>query len=350
MELNAGGFPKLPKLVKIPGLDSLVAYKDLYFAPHGWTILHLLAIFQSKEIISIVADSNFQVPFLVDNYGKTPLEYLLSRDNYEISTVTAVAKFMLDQLEDKVGPYERQLTIDSLTPRFSFLATKLNTNLIIQYLKLFYGESSPEVGFDVNSFGKPVTGYEFSETPTVGKQVYSKLYKEGQDEVSFKTLRLKWDYDTTSDDMLDFAQFIVNVENEDFLRTPAMSRLITHLWNCSWPTLAALGIYFSIMMSLISVYIGTGDRILAVEIIIMVMVAFAFVLELVQVTVLKLEYFKSLWNYIDLSLYFLVYAFIITRMKNDYDELKNGWLVASIILVGYSRWLSYLSLFEASSN
>jgi len=103
-------------------------------------------------------------------------------------------------------------------------------------------------------------------------------------------------------------------------------------------------------VTLISAYIGIGERNIALEVIILVLTVFAFISELLQVSVFKMDYFKEVWNWFDLSQHFLVIAFIITRFADDKDELIRGWLVTSIVIVCYSRLLSYLRLFSASSK
>ena len=338
-------------VVRMPGIETLLAYQDLYFSQHGWTILHLLAIFQSRDIIKLTEDPNFKVPFLVDNYGKTPFHYILSHNGFEFSLVNAVAQFMADHLNDiNVTSHQRQKTLDSLTELFPFIIARLNQSLVNKFLSLFYSTSSEQDGFKAEIFGKAIPSYTHSEATTLGRETFSKLHKEGNEEISFKSIRLNWDYNPSSEDMLQCASTILSIENETYLRFPVISHLVNHLWKSTRPVLIGLAIFYSILMTLISVYIGIGERNLPLEIIILVQTGIAVIMEFLQVTVFKMKYFMEIWNWVDLAQHFLVCAFIITRFVDDDNALTRGWLVASIVIVGYSRWLSYLRLFRASSK
>jgi len=329
---------------------SFFAPEDFYISPHGWNSLHLLTIFKDEDFYKALEDPDFTVPFLVDNYGRTPLHYLLSQPNIEFTTIVALIQFTFKFLKnEKVNRSERQLAYNSLTELFPYIVLKFDNSVTLEYLKLIMRISDQD-SENLPSFGKVKEKYVVDIGPTMRESLLPKLYKEGRDEICFQTLQLNWDYNPASDDMLNCAKTILEIDDEEILKTPAISHLIDHLWNSTRPTLIVFGIFYLILVTLISAYIGIGERNIALEVIILILTVFAFISELLQVSVFKMDYFKELWNWFDLSQHFLVIAFIITRFADDEDELTRGWLVTSIVIVCYSRLLSYLRLFSASSK
>jgi hypothetical protein len=80
---------------------NLAKWQDIYVPGYNFNLLHLLAILEPANLISIPPYSLAKVPFMVDRFGKTPFHYLLAHKSIEIPIKNALFKYMVDFIEDK---------------------------------------------------------------------------------------------------------------------------------------------------------------------------------------------------------------------------------------------------------
>jgi len=293
-----------------------------------------------------------QVPFLVDKYDKTPFHYLIAHDRMDFHLINVMFEYILDYLEDtpKRAPHEYQIIMDSLSPIFLFIITKINAGLVNRFLKLCYMPSAAVYGQILPKFGKPSNKYLCAEAPVINGDILNKIYDDGQDQVLFRTLMLRLDYNIISDDMFKCVVMFSHIKNEEFFRSRAIVNLIDHLWRRSKPFMKVMAVLYSVLIILVSLYIGFGEGYLAFELVILAMTSLFIIAESLQIKTLKKDYFTSIWNWTDLAYFILVFTAIISRFANFQDTLFMNWMYSGIIITGYLRWTSYLRLFLTTSK
>ena len=258
---------------------------------------------------------------------------------------------MLEYLEEEnTSIFEWQTVTLSMNSIFFILVRKVNPTLLNRCLKLFYKKSPVVYGHTLPQFGVPKKKFFISKLPCLKADIKEEMLERGQDPVVFKTSMLYLDYHSASDDMLCSVLTFRDMKDEDFFKSPAISGIVEYLWNKAQPALISAAILFSILMLLMSVYIALGERVLGMEITIISIACLFLVNEFFQIKTIRSNYLKSPWNFADIILFVLMISYIVTRFVNNDDPLGEGWVVSVIVIVGYMRWLSYLRLFDNTSN
>lgn len=330
----------------------MLAYQDLYILPYNWTILHILAITKPKAIPLIATYPEFKVPFMRDIYGKTPLHYILASKQINYVAANAMLNYIVDYIRDDThcSSFRNQTILASMTPLFLFNITKTSPDVAQKYLDACFQEAPTRYGEYYAEFGREETSRVFSKVPVLLPQAQKELIKSGDQQISVRTIMLDLDYDSISEDMKRTASTLSRINSEEILGTPVIMNILDYLWEQSQPTLKVLGVLYSILMVMLSVYIGVGKTMRPVEVSILI-TAFIFLLsELTQLWSMKRDYFQSLWNYIDFSNNVLIIAYAIMKLMDYNDPTLNAWISAVIILLGYTRWISYLRLFDSTSK
>ena len=331
---------------------NLIAYQDLYCGPHNWTVLHLLALFEPQSISTIPPYQEFEVSFILDKYKKTPLHYLIAHKRIDYLMINVIFEYILDYLEDneKRTSYEYQAITDSLSPIFLFIVSKMNSNLVKRYLGLCFSFSPTMYGQVLPKFGKPLSHYSFSKTPIVQPSIQAKIHQDGQDQIAFKSLMLRFDYDITSDDMFRCVTIFSQMNNEDFFRSNAIANLIDYLWRSNKPFMKKIAFLYTALIILVSVYVVIGKPLFPLEVAILVLTSFFLISELVQLYKLGKNYFTSIWNWADIAYFALTFTIIISSFLDFHNEMYQNWMFAGMIISGYLRWISYLRLFGTTSE
>lgn len=329
----------------------MLCYQDMYIVPHNWTILHLLAILEPEALELIAHYSDFKVPFLLDKYGKTPLHYIAASDYVNQQAANIVLKYIVSYLEDEDSHhlFERQAIVTSMTPLVLFIIAKGTPSLAHRFLNLCFQESPGSFGEVRTNFGDPKTRYTFSSSLILSEETKLKIYQKGEDQISFYSTLLNLDYTFTSNDMFHLALRLSLVEDEQIFSSRIIQKLIDHLWKLSKPMIKVLGLHFSVLMILLSVYIGMGTRILALEIIIFIQGAIVLGSEAIQFYNFGDQYLSSIWNWLDVMFIGLVEAYIISRFAGNNNALAKAWISSLILIVGYTRWMAFLRLFQSTS-
>src|SRR5690242_12166891 len=86
-----------------------------------------------------------------------------------------------------------------------------------------------------------------------------------------------------------------------------------YLWQKNTRYQFIMGALFSILMILISVYDGLGVRNVAFEVVILIYGVGFFFYEVLQLFLMRKNYFHSIWNCADFSYFILVIVTMITR-------------------------------------
>lgn len=259
------------------------SYQGLYIIPHNWTALHLLAICNPPKILEVPPYSEFKTSFLVDKYRKTPLHYLLAHKRINYKAATVIFKYIIDFLEDKSvrTPLVSAEVTDSISDILPFLIVRMSPKLVSQYLRVCWISTPTPYQTPPPEFGFPRHNYICSSSLVSNVSTLSKMIEEDQQQVSFKTIMLKLNYDVASDDIFNYVSHLVYIKDEELFRCPSTAHLINYLWYKTYWLTTFMGILYSVFVILISVCVGLKGRNLPLEIIIIVLSSFFLVCELI---------------------------------------------------------------------
>lgn len=327
----------------------MLQYQDLQILPYNWNLLHLITLFNYSDIPLIASYSQFKVRSLVDIYNKTPLHYIIEQYPKDFTSANILLEYILDYLDDKTRSFfEYQTTIQSLTSLFDFIISNADTTLISRLLNLCFINTPKAFGIELPRFGEPLSKYIFSKTPTLMSN--TEICTLGSDPISYFTNMFHLDYSPGSEDMFEKVLVLSDIDNEAVFEHPLIENFVDYLWKKTRYVRWSMGLLFSALMIMLSIYIGLNERLLALEIIIIIVASMFLGIELLQMKALGRKYVLIPWNWVDISHLSLVVAFIITRFANSDNYLAKAWMSTIIIIAGYLRWISYLRLFKTTST
>ncbi len=343
-----------PKMHLI-GLKALAPlYQDLVISPFTWNILHIMALQGKTAFIKELPEmsSKLKMPFLLDHFGKTPLHYLMASRKIDYQAVNSIFSYICDHHNDCYLHHkdEFQEIMKSLSILLPFIFSKIETKLKERFLTLSFATSFVSFKEELPLFGQASSRSCFYETPVVDEKSKSMIWRDGEAQVSCQTNFLYLDYNANSQDMTTMVDLMIKQKNEDFFKTPLISKLIDHLWSQTQTPLIISFLVFSIFMSGLSVYLCLQERNLAFEVVLLALSGVFIMSEGLQIYDLGKDYIGNFWNLLDLSHLLLTVAFLITRIAKHEDELARAWISTIIVLLGYLRWVSYLRIFQATSK
>lgn len=330
--------------------EMMKKYQDLQILPYNWNLLHLITLFRYSDISLVPSYSEFKVRFLVDKDNKTPLHYLIEQHEKDFTSANTLLKYILDYLEDRSRSFfEYQKTIESLTTQFDFIIANADPKLISRFLDLCYRNTPAAYGSELPPFGEPINKYISSKTPTLVSKA-EKICTLGSDPIAYYTNMLHLDYSLGSEDMLKKVIFLTGIKHEVVFQHPLMHNFVQYLWNKTLYVRWFMGLLFSALMLMLSVYIGLNQRILPLEIFIMIVTWVFLANEFLQMKALGVKYITIPWNWVDIIHLALIISYIITRFIDSDDYFGKAWMSTGIIIAGYLRWISYLRVFKTTRH
>ena len=338
-------------LTNTDDLQLISPFQSLVIMPYVWNVFHIAAITNCNKAFSTnLCYSNFKVTSMLDVYNNNPLHYLVVSPKLNYASINIMLEYIVGYLEDRDSRSycEIEQIIQSLSLLFLFIITKVNPRIKERYLSQCIQPTVPHG--QLPQFGEPKTACSFSKVPVLQPDDQKKIWKEGQDSVLFRTTMLYLDYDPVSDDMFNFVLALGTIRAEEVFRSPIIIKIIDHLWRSTKFSIVVSGLFFSTMMLLFSIYIGLGERTLALEITIITLASFLMIGELIQIIVLRSRYFSNIFNAADIINGSLMIAFLGGRIANGDNTLAQEWLSSIVILFGYLRWISYLRYFKTTST
>ena len=331
--------------------QSAACYQSFFVTPYLWNIFHLSAILEKNQIFDVhFSYPNFKVPFLLDLENKTPLHYLSTQGTIDHPSINFMLNYMVDYLSDKsyCNYYQSEQIHKSLSGLFHFIMRETNSKTKNRYLKICYTPSLSST--PLPQFGESETRSTFSTTTTIQPYVQKHIHKPGQDRVTFGNTMVRCDYDITSDDMFRTAVILSSTADEETFKTPFITRVVDNLWKEAQHTIVISGLFFSIWMLLFSVYLGLGERMLGLEVVLILLACMAFAGEAIQFKALREKYTSSIFNWADATISLLMIVYIAMRMADNTNSLAQNWISSLVILIGYLRWISFLRYFKATSK
>lgn len=295
-----------------------------------------------------------KIKWIIDQYGRTPLHYLLgsslTEDKTNYTSVNRIFDYILDFLEDNLKNNTLTFydTMKSLSNISTFMFAKCQPESLHRYLQMAF--STPTMlNKELPKFGIPVRKIRLEKEPILSEEGLEDIYKQGSQTVKFRMVLLYYDFNPLSEDMLSLILVLSKLVDQNFFKTRAISTLVDYLWRANLKYNYAIALCFSILMILASIDLCIETPPLALQIVILVL-DFLFILhECLQISCHGLKYFKSVWNYFDLGFYIMLIIAIILQLAHSEDSLAQGWIFTFVFLIGFGRWISYLRLFDLSS-
>jgi len=336
-------------------VSQAIKQPEFFVLPFRWTTLHIVSVFAHHDFIASMPEySEFQMPFLLDVFNRTPLHYLIAHQNLNFITVNIVFGYMCDYLEDcqLKNPFEFQKIIESLSSLLPFILQKIENKSRQRFLLMVYVKSVVPHSDPAPLFGKNLSESAFfSDSPVLTQQTRDQIWnKQGTVQLEFRSNLLCLDYDILSQDMNEISDCLKTQKSEDFFKIPAITRLIDHLWKQAETPLMIFFAFYSAFIIALSVYLTFQDRSLAYEITLLAVSALLTVNEQWQLVNLKMAYLENVWNWFDLAHLLLTAAFLIARIADNENELARAWISTFIIVLGYLRWISLLKIFKPTRN
>jgi len=336
-------------------VSRAIKQPKLFVLPFRWTILHIVSIHANHEFIAKMPDyTQFQMPFLLDTFDRTPFHYLVSHKNVNSITVNIIFGYLCDYLEDchLKNPFEFQKIVDSLTPLLPFIFQKIEIKSRQRFLLMIYTKSTVPYSNPVPIFGTILSESAFfCDSPVLTQETRQKIWDDqGTAQVEFRSNFLYLDYDILSQDMNDLIGCLKMQKGEEMFKMPVVMRLIDHLWGQAEKPLIIFFALYSMFTIGLSVYLTLKDRCLPYEITLLAISVLFTANEFWQILNLKTSYLEDLWNWLDLAHLLLTVAFLIARIADNDNELARAWISTLIIVLGYLRWISLLKIFKPTSQ
>lgn len=293
---------------------------------------------------------------IVDYEKKTPLHYLreawisndsLEEKNISLYQINKIFHYILDFLEaHRSNHYTYFETMKSLTTISMFILTYASPDLVSKFLR-----SSIYNQPHLHSIGSTSQKIIQIDLPLLRDQDIDLIYKkEGTEWVKFKILGYSMDFDSLSEESLELIRSLKKITNQEYFKTKAISVMIDHFWNQNFSLIGFQAFLFTCLIVLISINFGLDHKEFGIQIIILILVTIFVLYEILQMWSMKSSYFKDFWNYIDLSFYAMAITGIVAQLAELDDYIKLGWIYTSALFTGYGRWITYLRLFDLSSN
>jgi hypothetical protein len=330
--------------------EALLNWRDLYYLPHNWTLLHILALYEPIRLRYIPSFKTFKVPFLLDLYQKTPLHYLLIQRITDTVIMENLFTYIVDYLDaDQQNLIETEAILTSLSNLLPFILHYFKTDLVVRYLNLAniaprvpHGEQFPRIGVSKN---KVITseGNVLKDPKKIAKF-------DGKDLLEIRSVILAIDHRLGSNDSMNLLHILKNSSSEEIFETKAITKFIDHMWKLHRRWQAVIAFLYTVMVILLSIYIGRGEQgNLGLEISVNAISGVLLLLEIIQWIKLKKYYARNLFNLLDISITAYIMAVMIHLYGNNDTLEVRGWLFSACIFFSYARWLGFLRLFRRSS-
>jgi len=330
-------------------VEQAVKQPELFVFPFKWTILHVVSVFANHEFLASMPNySEFKMPFLLDAFERTPFHYLTAHKDFNFLTASNLFRYICDYLEDCQlrDPYEFQKVIRSLSPLLSTILQKIETKQRQRFLSIIDAKSSGPDKNPIPLFGNILSeSAVFCQTPVLTNEIRDQIWNsQGTTQVEFRSNYLYLDYNILSKDMKDLIHFLKMQTSQHIFKRHAIATLIDHLWLQVETPLRVFFMFYSIFIVSLSVYLTLEDRCLPYEIALLIISVIFTGNEFLQIFHLKKSYLESLWNWFDITHLLFTIAFLGTRLANNDYELARAWMSTVIVLFGYFRWISFLTL------
>jgi len=328
--------------------NLIVNYPDLRIFPHAWSWFHITTIFSpSKELINTCLDAH--IPFEIDNFGKTPLHYLLKNNRMDSISLNNI----VDKLPSILSAHPRPLELlDSLSD-IVYKLIQLHSPKVTKFLKMCVMLPRVKDARSLEIFGElppwqEIT-YYLANSRTLSDDIVKNLgIKQGRKKILVRILPFHWNYSSTSDDMHHIIKTLSRVEEQDIFETKAASVVIDYLWTRARYFHYTFAVLFSIYCTLISLYTVMREKSTALGIVIFAFSILFLLYEVFQAASSGLrDYLTRFWNYMDMFGVLIVPPSVIAVWAGAPQETQS-WLFSFCLLYAYIRWVSYFRVFRHS--
>jgi len=333
-------------------------YPELVVYPYNWNLLHLSAIyFPDPKTIQACIDA--RVPITIDSEGLTPLHHLFKKDKVDFNIVNLVLEHF-----DKLIPSHDEYRMHQLMESLSNIVTKIiriNSPMAANLLKYFYGTPLTQKNAEIPTYGKLKRSFwsnqqwDISSTPYFTHELREKHLSYHPSPISVNMLKLKYNYDVTSEEMMKLTYALSNNDHEEVFKTPAIATLVDYIWQKNIGVHLLQFVLYSVALLLFSIWAGLDTRPEnGLSIVAFIFGILFFFIELLQFTTFGvIDYCLNLWNIFDIirNIWWIItfgYAWKNQDFadRDENTEQTRAWMVSLSILFGYIKWIKYFSFIK----
>ena len=331
--------------------NIIQAFPNMIVNSSGQNWLHIIAIGESRKELTLSC-LEAGVPFIMDNFGKTPLYYLFRKSHIDLASIKLILGNFDSILENTQSPSALFASMSEDIPSI----IKLDCPQVVKFLNLCFREPEPVWSKEITYYGQIKNEknpfyqsalWSYSDEVKAGlialddKSGFKNLPK-----VSIRVLPFAFDYKLNSQDMIALVDSLSDATSQEIFETRAISLLISYLWQGIQSFYIVLAILFSIQTILISLYTALDQRNYTLEIPILVLGVFFLSYEAIELIAEGYKaYLSSAWNYIDLpGNTLIILTILLVWMGLDHDILN--WLFSFMLAFTYVRLISYFRMIK----
>lgn len=310
---------------------------SLCISRFGFTPLHFLCLVGNTEQLRKVAEKKFIIK--TDVFGKTPFYYAIAKKN--LSCVEILIDYLI-KLFDNPNCSEFTSSLCSIKNDFSLIIRTSPSNFYILAQKLLI--SSP-AQFIKSSLSLPKTIFSDTFVPSPNDFSSKKSQEDIENPIIIKYSLFELPSSVGSKENIKLLEAINTCSDQRIYNAPLIQEIIDYQWNYVriFTGLYSFLLFINIMLMLIVVKDMSHSNQIIVGFFFAVN-ALLFLWELGQVYFMKFDYFKDIWNYIDISRFALSIVWIITISK---DRYSLTWVV---VLLNFIRGLTAFRLFDGTRH
>ena len=302
--------------------------------PFHMNIMHIFAYFNKLEMMSKAIDEN--VGFIISRSGFSPLYVCFEMNN-----------------EQGINFFYKYVKKTSLIKPFftCVLGKSLNRICLHQshktkkFLDIMLSKSidSTLSRFHHSTYKLPIIAFStglFTDKSSFAKEMFS---NDGQ-ALEFLQTYFNLNLEIGSLDSLQLIRSMIDSDNEQIFNSNFIQTILKFKWRKVRYILYAQAIVYIIYLILLSAYSSLGNMYV-------LNVCFAFNLILVLYEILQLfcsreDYFKDLWNYIDLIRSTIVTIIWVRDMGSYFSTQDN--LIALVVFISWVRGISYFRVIKVT--
>ena len=302
--------------------------------PFHMNIMHIFAYFNKLEMMSKAIDEN--VGFIISRSGFSPLDVCFEMNNEQ------GINFFYKYIKKKsiVKPYFTCVLGRSLNRICLHQSHKTKKFLDIMLSKSIDSTLSR---FHHSTYKLPIIAFSpglFSDKSSFAKELFS---NDGQ-ALEFLQTYFSLNLEIGSSDSLQLINCMIDSKNEQIFNSNFIQTILKFKWQKVRTILYAQAIVYIIYLILLSAYSSLGN--MAV-----LNTCFAFNLILVLYEILQVfcsgpDYFKDLWNYIDMIRSIIMTVIWVRDLGNYFSTQDN--LIALVVFISWVRGISYFRVIKVT--
>ncbi|OMJ83685.1 hypothetical protein SteCoe_15356 [Stentor coeruleus] len=310
-------------------------------APYMVNSLHYYANENAKADLKAAMLTNAH--YIKSSLG-TPLDIALIKEN------TEAAGAIISQLKRRV--YSNNYALETLSDCLCDLNNKGFKGLDELYNECLIkstDENLPE--FCSKDVPLPIVHYELTMNINYKNFIAENNVKDKR--ISFLISTIRMNLEIGSQESLDFLKSLIKCSNTDIFKTKFIQTILNEKWKKVRHLMYLNSLIFVFYLLSLSIYIITKDSLYLK--IALVWNVLSFLYEIMQMIIDFIEYWKDVWNYIDISRagFFYLYFYLEIVYQNTSTDTLFGFVdihMWILVLITILSWIRGITLFSLSSS